>query len=644
MHPRTVCAALAAGLLLAPLTVNAQDQPLSVRAAVQSQRVYVGQHFLLQIQVQGSDQPDPVDISSLEAEFTVSEAGGGSSNSTSVSIVNGRMTQQVRRGYNLNYRLAARRAGNLRIPSLTVTANGQSASTQPIALVVQPPQENDDFKLRLELSETRAYVGQPVTLTATWYIGRQVESPVFTMPLLDDERFEIRDLAADTALRGQGGNDVLEIRLGDRTAIARQGQGQLDGRNYTVLRFRKLLIPKDAGEIEIAAATVTFDAVRPGQGRSRSLFDDFFGGGVFSGAFGGRPVMETLAIPSNRPRLNVLELPTAGRPASFNGWIGKFEIEAEAQPTAIDVGEPITLNLTVKGSGMPPNLRPPRLDQQVALTTDFQVPREIGAGEEQGGSWGFTQTLRAKHDRVAEIPEIELAYFDPEDGEYRIARSEPIPLQVAAARIVTAEDAEGGGSVPSQFTVESTEGGIAHNYVDASALETMDHGAGSWMRALGPTPLAFAILAVPPIAFLALIAVRSGRRYGGGLRWRSRSAYSHWRKSASAVQPDKMAGPEVAAAVLMAIRAYLGIRLAGSSTAAAAWTFSDVERTLGQLAQSGKAKGTILEGEGLAALRDVFERCEAGSYAGGGAQDAEWGKKLLKDAQATVDGIEESLR
>lgn len=354
--------------------------------------------------------------------------------------------------------------------------------------------------------------------------------------------------------------------------------------------------------------------------------------------------METLAIPSNRPRLDVLDLPSAGRPASFNGWIGRFEIEAQAQPTAVDVGEPITLSLKVKGTGMPLSSRPPRLDQQPALTSDFQVPREIGAGEEQGGSWEFTQTLRAKHDRVAEIPEIELPYFDPEAGEYRIARSEPIPLEVAAARIVTAEDAEGIGNVPSQFTVESTDEGIAHNYVDASALDPMDYGAGSWIRALGPTPLALAILLVPPIAFLALVVVRSGRRYGGGLRWRSRSAYSHWRKSAANVHPDRMAGPEVAAAILVAIREYLGIRLAGSRSAAAAWTSSDAERMLRQLVQSGKAKGAIVEDAGLTALRDVFERCEAGSYAGGGAQDADWGKRLLSDAQATVDGIEESLR
>ena len=124
MRGRMHKAVLVAGVVALPTATVGQDVPLRVQAAVQSQRVFVGQQFLLQIQIRGSDDPDPVDIGPLEADFSVTEAGGGSSNSTSVSIVNGQMTRQVQHGYNLNYRLAARRAGQVRIPSLTVTANG----------------------------------------------------------------------------------------------------------------------------------------------------------------------------------------------------------------------------------------------------------------------------------------------------------------------------------------------------------------------------------------------------------------------------------------------------------------------------------------------------------------------------------------
>ena len=55
-EPAQGCVALAAGLVALPWAA-AQDEPLRARAAIQSQRVYVGQQFLLQIQVEGTDQP-----------------------------------------------------------------------------------------------------------------------------------------------------------------------------------------------------------------------------------------------------------------------------------------------------------------------------------------------------------------------------------------------------------------------------------------------------------------------------------------------------------------------------------------------------------------------------------------------------------
>ena len=632
------------GALLAAVTMfsgqaPAQDEPLQARAAVQSQQVYVGQHFLLQIQVQGTDQPDPVDISALEEEFTVSEAGGGASNSTSVSIVNGRMTQQVRRGYNFNYRLAARRAGAAQIPALVISAEGRSARTVPIALRVMPPQENDDFKLRLSLSESRAYVGQAVTLTVEWYLARQVREYSFTLPLLEDRRFEIVEPPATGS--GQGSSDEIEIQLGDRRAKGRTSAGELNGRRYTVLRFQKLLIPREAGSISLPAATVTFTSPRPGQTRRRDLFDDFFGGSLFSGAFGGGPVLETLAIPSGRPKLEVLDLPSEGRPAGFNGWIGKFALQADATPASVMVGEPITLSLEVKGSNAFSTLPLPALDQQAALARDFKVPREIGAAQSRDGELHFTQTLRARHDGVDAIPPIELPYFDPDLGEYAITRSEPIPLTVEPSRIVTADDAEGlGPSVPRQLEVESSEQGIGHNYTDAAALVPMREGMGAWLRPLGPAWLAVLLLALPPLAYGGLLV---GRLQGQSRRmfaWRSKSPHARWRNAVGASSIERLSEPEATQAVLAALREYFGAKLSGRARSAAAWTYADIEARLTErLGRDGGVDANV-----LAALQSVFDRCEASSYAGGGAQDKEWIRHLVDDANRAVLRIEEALR
>ena len=604
----------AALLAAASLPAQQQQQPLQARAAVESPRVYVGQGFLLQIQVQGADDPEAPAIGVLEKDFIVQEAGGGANNSTSLTVVNGRVSQVVRRGYTFNYRLAAKRRGTLTIPPLTIRSGGRSAHTQPIEISVQPPRENDDFKLRLTLSEQTAYVGQPVTLKTTWYVGREVADYAFTMPLLDDRRFEIIDPNAKAP--GAAGQEAVEIRLGDRRATARQGNGDLDGRNYLTLQFEKILIPRAAGDIALAPATVTFRAVN---GYRRGLLDDFFSGSFFSGGgFGRQAVYETLAVPSNKPLLKVLDLPAAGRPATFSGAIGSYSIEADAEPTEVNVGDPITLHLKIGGKGYLGGLRLPPLGGQYALARDFKIPEEMASGEIKGNAKHFTQTIRAKHSGVTAVPPIALHYFDPQAGRYRTAETEPIALSVKGARIVTAQDAEGvGGAGVRQTRIESSEQGIAHNYVDADAL--IPQSASLAQRLASPLWLGAVLL--PPLIFLGASGARFLQGRASPAERRAKRAYAKWTAEAAAdARPD---------AILAAMQRYLGARLHLPS---GALTYRDIGE---RLARNG------IDEETLDRLKTVFERCEAGRYAGA-ALDAS--DNLTAEAQAAVTAVEEKLR
>jgi hypothetical protein len=283
------------------------------------------------------------------------------------------------------------------------------------------------------------------------------------------------------------------------------------------------------------------------------------------------------------------------------------------------------------------------LDQQSALARDFRVPREIGAGESRDGALHFTQTLRARHDAIDAIPPIELPYFDPDLGEYAIAESQPLPLSVEPSRIVTAEDAEGlGSSAPRQLEVESSEQGIGHNYTDAAALVQMQGGAGAWLRPLGPTWLALLLLGLPPLAYGALLA---GNLQGQSRRvfgWRSKSPHARWRNAVGASAVERWSESEAAQAVLAALREYFGARLEGRAGSAAAWTYSDIEARLA--ARLSRGGGDAVDADSLALLRSVFERCEASTYAGGGAQDRDWARHLVDDANSAVLSIEEALR
>jgi hypothetical protein len=573
--------------------LEAQDQSLRAQAAIESARVYVGQSVAFQIKVDGSDSPDKPNLAPLMADFTVEESGGGASNSQSITIVNGRMSRTVQQGYTFNYQITPRRQGVLAIPSLEVRADTRLARTQPMRVEAIPPSEIEDFKLRQSLSSAKAYVGQPVTLTTVWYIGRNADQFKFQVPVLEDSRFQTIDPKRNITPTAQ--NDYFEAPLNDTRVIAKKGRGTLNGYNFVTVTFEKLLAALEPGQYQLPASTVAFRAVAGMRGGGGSLFDDFFGGGVF----GTRARYESFAIPSNRPALEVLPLPEEGRPANFSGLIGKFAFEAQATPTDVNVGDPITLTVKVTGPEYLDFVRLPNFLDQSRLTADFRVPDEMAPGEKQGEAKVFTQTIRARTARAAEIPPLEFNFLDPTTGRYVTAGTEPIPLTVHGQRIVTAADAEGlGPEAVEQARLESTQGGIAQNYENLDALQSRPAGLAGSLR----SPFWLAVLIGPPLAFLGLWAwTLRRRRQADPRRQAVGKAFRRLEESLDALHQDSRFADEL----LGGLREYLGARL---DLPAGAMTFRDVKAPL-------EARGA--EPAELDELRGIFETCEASRYAGG---------------------------
>jgi len=586
---KSILVAVVAVLAMPPGLTAAGAEELSARAAVEAAEVFVGQAFQFQVQVSGSENPQEPDLSGLK-DFQVESQGGRSNSSHSVSIVNGRMSQVVKRGYIFAYRLSATRPGRLIIPSVVVRAEGAATRTQAVAITARKPVGTDQNKLRIGLSSTECYVGEPVTLTVTWYIGQDVRGFDFNVPVLRDPSLAIAESTVDSS----PGGELYRIPVGGVEIIGRKARGRLDGREYATLSFRRVIIPQRAGTVQIAPATVTCEGlIGSRQARRRGLLDDFFGRSD-------RGVYQKMVVPSNPLVLEVSELPLAGRPANFAGHVGPYQIESSATPTEVKVGDPITLTVTLSGPEYLEGVDLSPLNAQLSLTSDFRVPAERAAGQSQNGGRTFTQTIRALRPDVQEIPPIELPYFDTGDGKYRIARSRPIPLEVAAARVVTAADAE--GLTPTQVgsAIEGWSEGIAHNYEDLGCLEDQRYGPGAWLA----SPAWSAFFAVFPAAFVVAL-IGSGiarRRSTDPLAVRRRGAY---RRAAQAIEvAPQQPIREAYETCLTAIRDYLGDQLGLTS---GALTFNDVGDPL-------RERGA--DDEALAALSELFDLCEAGRYAG----------------------------
>jgi tetratricopeptide (TPR) repeat protein len=571
---------------LALLPTGANSQDFTVNAAVSSDSVTEGEPFQYQLQVSGSETPEPPDLSAI-TDFTVTTLGSGSNSSSSVTIINGKVSQDVRKGYIFNYQLVAKKTGTLTIPPITVKDGAQSATTQPIAITVGQAQESDDFKLRVALSKADAWVGEAITLDLTFYYKSSLEQPQLNLPIANDPSFTVHE---------------VEVQATNETAM-------LDGQQYQTMKARRILIPNKAGTFRLEPATLSFRGVAG----YRVQQDLFFGRQQV-------PQFRHFVVPSNALDLTVRELPTAGKPANFADHVGTYRVDSRATPQKVNVGDPITLTVTISGPAFLKGIDLPPLQRQTDLAKNFRLPAERSPGQVQGNSIVFTQTIRAAREDVSEVPGIELPYFDPGSGTYQIARSQPIPLDVSETRVVTAQDAEGTEPVkPVTAEVEAWSRGIAHNYEDAGALRSQRFSPGAWLR----SGSFWSLLLLPPLLYgLLWFFVRKHRTLQSdpdGVR-QAQALRKFQEKITLATTSDQ---------VLEALRGYIGDRL---RLAAGALTAKDLREPLKRF---GVAEETI------AAAEDLFRRCEASRYSGGQSGNA---GELADASRQVVTGIESRVQ
>ena len=424
----------------------AQAADITVSAAVDTSRdVYAGDNFNYQIIIDGYDQPGQTDLSPL-AQFNPRSAGGGNNSSTSISIVNGRTTTNVIKRYVMNYVLTAGAAGTMRIPAVAVTVSGKQYQTNEIVMTVVKPGMTDQLELEATLSQEKCYAGQPVILTVKFYIYSKIGDYQFDIPGLNTDAFYVEDNEAAKQLR---------VNRKNRDAI--------------MLTFSKVLIPKNAGEIDLGTPSVSAD-VAVGRARSSDqFFGDFFGSNIQYKRF---------SVSAQPLKLSVSPLPQQNKPEGFYGLVGRYMISAEASPTKVSVGDPITLTIKIGGDFLKP-VQWPELEKIAALTENFKMPSQKSSPTVENNLKVFTQTIRPANDKVTEIPSIALAYFDADKGQYVVAKTDPIKLEVSPTKILTTADVEGKDSTPAGREVEAVRKGISANYEGSDCLQNIGFSLAS---------------------------------------------------------------------------------------------------------------------------------------------------------------------
>lgn len=471
------------GVLLALVvfgTSRAFGAEMRVEASIESATIIVGKPFTLAVRVIGPGTPDQrPDLSWLE-ELSPRYVGSGTTSSMSV------MGSQVERTTEttFTFEMSVSQVGRYTIPPIPVRVDGRTLRSEPITFSAGLAPETDELRVVVEVDSASVYEGEPVGLTLTLYTTQNILTPRISMGG-DVGRF---DLTTDP--RWTGNQRVAFEFLGGEVPVTIE-RATLDGRAYTSVSVRRMLVPREPGRWTLGPAEVVTEftrTVRQGFRERRVSLGD----------------ARALSAPIE---IEVRPLPDTGRPEGFAGLVGRFAVRSEASPTEVNVGDPIDLQISVTGGPLLGEVGMPPLETLPGFSDAFRVAEEVSRTQEPGRVL-FAARIRALDDGVREIPGIQLAYFDPERGEYDVARSEPIPIRVRPTRRVTASDAIGASPVIVGEEIGDVASGIAHNYEGAAALRSVPAGVGAVIT----RPVWVASIVGPPLAFVACALVGVGRR------------------------------------------------------------------------------------------------------------------------------------
>ena len=489
-----------------------------VQATLAASEIYVGESAVLEVRIDGVRDPELPDLSLSNIEVTFE--GGQSFNNSSVTITNGRRSAVEHFGYTARYQLRPKQAGVFAIPSIAIKHGGRTYRSRPLTLTARAA-EAQDYLLVEVTTDKPAYVlgervvvrldvsirklevdgkvvdidpffpNDPPHLQIPWFaeLGdwKTGNLDTFAEPFLNQQRsgFYINNYVNQ---RNFFGRNQLAFTLPRHTARKKRPSGTY---TYYTYRLEKTFRPVQAGTqvIEAVLVKATLPTLIDQRGRARRT--------------------ERVVASSEPLSVTVEAVPSANQPASFSGGVGVFELSASADPVELKVGDPFTLTLMVRGEpdSLLETVRAPQLNQQPALAKDFKIHTDPPAVKTLDDSTKtFTYTLRPRHEKVRQVPPIEMAYYDPASRTFQIAQSQPIALRVEPATTLEVSDVvvADPGKLKRSLGRQLADGLLA-NYTGPEVLVPQQHR-------LQFTPMLGAFLAAPPLAYLLVCLGQYWRR------------------------------------------------------------------------------------------------------------------------------------
>jgi len=296
------------------------------------------------------------------------------------------------------------------------TANPADSSDTGFKPPIDPDGRPAKVFLVITPKITKAYVGENILMRVEFYIRNDVAHQQDSLPTIDGSDFLINDLSISP----------------------KQDNVSLMNEDYTCFSWITAIEAPKSGDFPLQMEQDTC-WLKPNQNNAAP--NDPFGN-----MFGQPPELVRGNIPSNRLVIHVDLLPEEGRPANFTGAIGQLKVSADAAPTDVEVGDPITLHFTITGEGNFSYIQCPSLTADPnwkAYTPSSKV--EFDEESRTEGSKTFEQAIIPKKNGALPLPAASFSYFDPTTKQYvTVPISLPSINVTGSAPVVTAAASSSG--------------------------------------------------------------------------------------------------------------------------------------------------------------------------------------------------------
>jgi len=442
----------------------------NISATLEPQQIALGDSAVLAIHVSGEQTGRPV-ISHVDGLHFFPRG-----QNSQFQSINGKASSIV----SYIYQVQAERPGNYFIPPVKVNINGQTKKTEAINLSVlkaagvragtvplPPPgvarqartsglrsnDENQIAFLRVTPSKYRSYVGEMVPVEIKAYFRQGLQATLNSFPVLSNNAFACQSL----------------------NQKPRKTEEVIDGDIYTVLTwFTAMSAVKEgkhpvSGELD-ATLLIPEPSSRRHSSFGRSIFDDDFFNSFFS-----RTTEKAVKLTSPRQKMRVLPLPVSGRPKDFGGAVGRFRLSSTASPKSSMVGDPITIKISVKGTGNFDRVSSPVLSSLEGWKTYTPVA-SFKPADSAGykGKKQFEQAIIPLDASIKKIPALTFSYFDTGKGKYVTLRTSPVSVNITPASYQAKASSLSNHSAQPQSLSGSFKktGGLAPIHVDLGPVMT----------------------------------------------------------------------------------------------------------------------------------------------------------------------------